>query len=30
MTHLIVTLTAPRYDIAQLEQLCAWRDRVAA
>ena len=30
MTHLIVTLDAPRYDIAQLEQLCAWRDRVAA
>jgi probable F420-dependent oxidoreductase len=30
MTHLIVTLSAPQYDIAQLEQLCAWRDRVAA
>ncbi len=30
MTHLIVTLAAPRYDLAQLERLCAWRDRVAA
>lgn len=29
MTHLIVTLSAPRYDVAQLERLCAWRDRVA-
>ena len=31
MTHLIVTLSAPRYDVAQLERLCAWRDgRLAA
>jgi probable F420-dependent oxidoreductase len=30
MTHLIVTLAAPRYDVAQLERLCAWRDRQAA
>ncbi|MDX6561167.1 MAG: hypothetical protein QOD65_981 [Gaiellales bacterium] len=30
MTHLIVTLSAPRYDVAELERLCAWRDRVAA
>jgi hypothetical protein len=30
MTHLIVTLSAPRYDVAQLERLCAWRDRQAA
>ena len=30
MTHLIVTLAAPDYDVAQIEQLCAWRDRVAA
>jgi probable F420-dependent oxidoreductase len=30
MTHLIVTLAAPRYDLAQLERLCAWRDRLAA
>jgi probable F420-dependent oxidoreductase len=30
MTHLIVTLSAPHYDIAQLEHLCAWRDRVTA
>ena len=30
MTHLIVTLSAPRYDLGQLERLCAWRDQVAA
>ena len=30
MTHLIVTLSAPDYDLAQLERMCAWRDRVAA
>jgi hypothetical protein len=30
MTHLIVTLSAPRYDLAQLERLCAWRDELAA
>jgi probable F420-dependent oxidoreductase len=30
MTHLIVTLSAPGYDVAQVERLCAWRDRVAA
>ncbi len=30
MTHLIVTLSAPRYDTALLERLCAWRDQVAA
>jgi probable F420-dependent oxidoreductase len=30
MTHLIVTLSAPRYDVAELERLCAWRDRQAA
>ena len=30
MTHLIVTLSAPDYDVGALEQLCAWRDRVAA
>ena len=30
MTHLIVTLSAPRYDLAQLERLCAWRDEQAA
>jgi probable F420-dependent oxidoreductase len=29
MTHLIVTLSAPRYDMAQVDRLCAWRDRVA-
>jgi probable F420-dependent oxidoreductase len=30
MTHLILTLSAPGYDMAQLERLCAWRDRLAA
>jgi probable F420-dependent oxidoreductase len=30
MTHLIVTLEAPAYDVAELERLCAWRDRLAA
>jgi probable F420-dependent oxidoreductase len=30
MTHLIVTLSAPRYDVTQVERLCAWRDRLAA
>ncbi len=30
MTHLIVTLSAPHYDVAQVERLCAWRDRVTA
>jgi hypothetical protein len=29
MTHLIVTLSAPRYDAAQVDRLRAWRDRVA-
>ena len=30
MTHLILTLDAPDYDLGQLEQMCAWRDRVMA
>jgi hypothetical protein len=29
MTHLIVTLSAPRYDTAQVDRLRAWRARVA-
>jgi probable F420-dependent oxidoreductase len=29
MTHLIVTLSAPHYDVGQLERLCAWRAQVA-
>jgi probable F420-dependent oxidoreductase len=30
MTHLILTLTAPDYDLGRLERMCAWRDQVAA
>jgi hypothetical protein len=30
MTHLIITLSAPDYDVARLERRCDWRDRKAA